>query len=139
MLRQELAGLTAQCQGQQEALDEQLAEVSKQLQEAGAPAPRGVLKVDGTAATACSFRMGITVALYGNRQVLDGLQSALTGRRRRGPAQQSGPDGDARKESGRGERRCQNRRSSELPLERTQHGRDGGTSKRQRLMSNMQS
>ena len=38
---QELAGLTAQSREQRDALEVQLAEVSTQMQEAGAPAPRG--------------------------------------------------------------------------------------------------
>ena len=45
-VRQELAGLAAQCQGEQAVLDEQLAVVSSQLQAAGAPAPRGALRED---------------------------------------------------------------------------------------------
>ncbi len=42
-LWQDLAGLVAQSGAQQEDLDQQLAEVSTQLQGAGAPPPRGTL------------------------------------------------------------------------------------------------
>ena len=73
-----------------------------------------------------------------HRQVLRGW-CMLPGRRKRGQTQRSSPDRVEREEPPSRDGRVRQRRSSELPLERPQHGRDGGASKRQRVMSNMQS
>ena len=62
----------------------------------------------------------------------------LPGRRQRGQTQRSSPDRVDREEPAQREERGRQRRSSELLLERTHHGRSGGASKRQRVMSNMQ-
>ena len=94
---------------------------------------------DGTEGLALTLLLHQDLHSSGLRQVRSGLHLVLAGRRQRGQAQKPSPDGDATEEPARGERRGQQRRSSELLLERPQHGRDGGVSKRQRLMSHMQS